>query len=374
MSLRNFPTVKDRRKFLENEINADLSQLVSPLLEENASVHCENLIGSTQIPLGVAGPVTINSLERFIPLATTEGALVASVSRGCKAITLSGGATSFSVNHGQTRGPVFRTENIEQGIYLKNWIVKNVALIAKKAQSTSNHISYKGAKVKIIGNYTFVRFSFDTKDAMGMNMVTIATEAIAELIEEKTKIKCIATAGNFDTDKKPSYMNAINGRGFEVWSEAVITKKVLKEVLHTTAKDLYDVWIAKCMIGSYAAGSLGFNSHFANMVAAIFIATGQDPAHVVEGSNGITTCEVKGSDLYISVNLPSLLVGTVGGGTALPSQKTALSIMKITSNTKSPMFAEIVAAGVLAGELSLLASITTRTLGKAHQALGRKKV
>ncbi len=232
MSLRNFPTVKERRKFLESEINADLSQLVSPLLEENAYVHCENLIGSTQVPLGVAGPMTVNSVQRYIPLATTEGALVASVSRGCKAISLSGGANSFSINHGQTRGPVFRTENVERGMYLKNWIEKNIPLITKKAQSTSSHITYKRAKIKIIGGYTFVRFSYDTKDAMGMNMVTIATEAIAELIEEKTNIRCIATAGNFDIDKKPSYINAINGRGFEVWSEAVISKKVLKEVFY----------------------------------------------------------------------------------------------------------------------------------------------
>ncbi len=350
----------------------DLAPLSSEL-EENESVHCENLIGSTQVPLGVAGPLLVKRKLVFVPLATTEGALVASVSRGAKAITQSGGSLSKIYYHGQTRGPVFSTKSIEDGANLKKWIDSNSKLLQKEAAKTSNHIEYKGAKIKNLSPYTFVRFAFDTKDAMGMNMVTIATEAIASIIEKKTGFKCISVAGNFDTDKKASWLNLIEGRGFEVWAECTVSKKVLSSILHTTANDVYKTWLSKCMLGSYASGSLGYNSHFANIIAAIFIATGQDPAHVVEGSSGITICEVRKEDLFISVNIPSVLVGTVGGGTVLPSQESALKIMGINSKTSSKVLAEYIASAVLAGELSLLASLTTRTLGTAHKKLGRKK-
>ena len=372
MSLRDFLSPEERRKFLETEKKIDLSSLKSDL-EKNSSVHCENLIGAVSVPLGIAGPLTVNKTKIYIPLATTEGALVASVSRGAKAISQSGGAKVKTFYHGQTRGPVFLTHEIEKGLLMKSWIESNNPAIKKAASDTSKHIVYLGAKVKTIGQYTFVRFSFDTKNAMGMNMVTIATEAIARLIETKTKIPCIAVAGNFDIDKKPSWLNVIEGRGYEVWAEAVISKKILNEVLHAHASDIYKTWVAKCMVGSFASGSLGFNAHFANITAGIFIATGQDPAHVSESSMGITTCEERKDDLFVSINIPSLQIGTVGGGTVLPSQKNSFEIMGITPKTSPSFFAECIGGAVLAGELSLLASLTTRTLGSAHEELGRKK-
>lgn len=374
VSLRNFPSAKKRREHLEDELKASLSVLGSPIFEDDDLVHCENLIGSTQVPLGVAGPIVFGKSLFYIPLATTEGALVASVSRGCKALVLSNGVITTSIYHGQTRGPVFETQSIEKGLILQKWIEVNTKLLQKEAEKTSGHILYKSAKIKNLGTHTYIRFSFDTKDAMGMNMVTIATEAMVELIEKETKIKCLSVAGNFDIDKKASWLNTIEGRGFEVWAEGIVPEKVLKEVLHTTASSVYKTWIAKCMLGSYAAGALGFNSHFANVVAAIFIATGQDPAHVVEGSSGITICEVRGDDLYISINMPSLLVGTVGGGTVLPSQTAALSIMGVTNKSSSKEFAQKIGIAVLSGELSLLSALSTRTLGAAHKKLGRKKI
>lgn len=325
------------------------------------------------MPIGVAGPLLVNKKHVYIPLATTEGALVASVSRGAKALSLSHGVISKSLYHGTTRGPVFETNSVEKGLMLKEWINTNKTLIAKEAAKTSGHILYKSAKVKIIGGNTFIRFVFDTDNAMGMNMVTIATESIVKLIEKKTKIICLAVAGNFDLDKKPSWLNQIEGRGFEVWAEGTISKDVLHEVLHTNAKDFYKTWFSKCMLGSYASGSMGFNSHFANVVAGIFIATGQDPAHVVEASQGITTCEVRGENLFISINMPSLMVGTVGGGTVLPTQKASLGIMGITPKTSSKVIAEYIGGAVLAGELSLIAALCTRTLGTAHKRLGRRK-
>lgn len=369
--MRDFTTPEKRREFLQKELDIEMSTFSNESIENNSSVHCENLIGAIQIPLGVAGPVLHQGKKVYIPLATTEGALVASVSRGCKALTHSGGVSTSVILHGQTRGPVFKTSGINGGTALKKWIESNSRAISEAANLTSSHISYLGAKVKIIGDLVFVRLSFDTKDAMGMNMVTLATEEIVKVIEKKTQAKCLAVAGNYDIDKKPAFINSIDGRGFEVLAECEISERVLKEVLHSDAKKIFDIWLAKCMIGSYASGSLGYNSHFANIVAAIYIATGQDAAHVVEGSNGITICELRGKNLYISVNMPSVLVGTVGGGTALPTQRKALEMMGIKNSTKSKVFAQMVACGVLAGELSLLASLSTKTLGQAHKKLGR---
>jgi hydroxymethylglutaryl-CoA reductase (NADPH) len=218
----------------------------------------------------------------------------------------------------------------------------------------------------------FVRFSFDTEDAMGMNMVTIAAEAMSELIEKETGAKCLSVAGNFDIDKKPAWLNFINNRGFPVWAEAVIKKEIVKDVLKTTSEKIFDVWLAKCMIGSAMSGSLGFNSHYANIIAALFIATGQDPAHVVEGSMGITTAKVlPQGDLYIAIYVPSLIIGTVGGGTALATQLEALRILGCAGDGKVEKFAEIIGGAVLAGELSLLASLSEGSLSTAHKKLAR---
>ncbi|MCR4263776.1 MAG: hypothetical protein NUV98_03610 [Candidatus Roizmanbacteria bacterium] len=182
----------------------------------------------------------------------------------------------------------------------------------------------------------------------------------------------MAIAGNFDIDKKPAVLNSISGRGKRVWAEVLFPKNIVSSVLKTTPDKIEKVWKAKCMIGSALSGSIGFNAQYANIVAAIFIATGQDPAHVVEGSNGITTVEIqKNGDLYCSVYLPSLMVGTVGGGTGLATQKEALSIMGVSGNGKAQEFAEIIAGTVLAGEISLLASLAEGSLARAHETLAR---
>lgn len=375
MSLRDFPTAKKRRQFLEKELDLELQNIESLEIEENENVHCENLIGASKIPLGVAGPLLVLSGAKkekvYYPLATTEGALVASINRGCKAISESGGASVDFINHGQTRGPVFSTGNITKGIELKSWIEKNGKSIQKEAAKTSTHIKYLGAKVKIIGSLAFVRFSFSTGNAMGMNMVTLATEKISVLIEKELNIKLISVAGNFDNDKKASFLNSIEGRGFEVFAECILKGKVLDKILHTNAEKIFNVWLSKNMVGSYAAGSISYNSHFANIIAAIFIATGQDAAHVVEGSSGIFYCEVRKNDLYISVNLPSVLVGTIGGGTTLPTQQKCLEIMGIEKTSPSSSLATKIAGAVLAGELSLLSSLSIGSLGVSHKKLGR---
>ncbi len=387
MNLRNYKIVKDRRTALEKETGISLSDIGSFTLDESvaSSRNCENMIGAAQIPMGVAGPLAIKNLKLkiknyFVPLATTEGALVASVNRGCKAITASGGATVDSFRIGTTRGPVFHTTGYEQNVKLYEFIQHNFSLLKSIAAETSHHIALLSATSRAIGRYQFVRFAFDTADAMGMNMATIATDKLASYIEEKTGAVCVSLSGNYCVDKKPSWQNFVRGRGMEVWAEVVLKREVLEQTLKTTAPAVYNVWLAKCMIGSAASGSMGYNAQYANVIAAMFAATGQDLAHVGEGSLGITTCEVVGEDLYVSVYLPDLMVGTVGGGTGLATQKEALELLGVAGGSpagengkNSQQFAEIVGAAVLAGEISLLSSLEEGTLAKAHERLARGK-
>ena len=373
MNLKDFKTAEERRKFLEKKMKIKLESISKLLLDDEKTVHCENLIGATTIPLGVAGPLKINSInidnQFYIPLATTEGALVASVNRGCKAINLSGGANILIEKVGTTRGPVFETSGIKESAILKNWLDKNINLLEKEAEKTSSHLKLIKLEARIVGRYVYIRFYFDTENAMGMNMVTFATNAISYFIEEKTKAKCLAVSGNFCIDKKPAWLNFILGRGLKVSAEVTINKQVVEQVLKTTPDKFFDVWLAKCMIGSAISGSLGFNSHFANVVAAFFAATGQDLAHVVEGSMGITTCKVlKNGDLYVSVYLPAVMIGIIGGGTKLKVKQEALSIIGVKTSSE---LAEVLAGAVLAGEISLLSSLSEGSLTKAHKNLGR---
>ncbi|KKP36380.1 MAG: 3-hydroxy-3-methylglutaryl Coenzyme A reductase, partial [Candidatus Roizmanbacteria bacterium GW2011_GWA2_32_13] len=197
----------------------------------------------------------------------------------------------------------------------------------------------------------------------------IATDSINRLIETKTKIKCLSVSGNFCIDKKPAWLNFISGRGKRVWAEVILKKEVVKEVLKTTPESFFEVWLAKCMIGSAMSGSLGFNAHFANIVAAFFASTGQDLAHAVEGSMGVTTSKVlKNGDLYVSVYLPAVMVGTVGGGTKLKTKQEALSIIGAKNSIE---LAEVLGGAVLAGEISLLASLAEGSLAETHEKLGR---
>ena len=377
IKLKDFTDAKTRREFLEKKFDISLENIAkfSFAEEDTANRNIENLIGAAQIPLGVAGPVKLKTKNSklgtyYIPLATTEGALVASISRGCKVIESSGGAKVFVENVGMSRGPVFKCKSLQECMETEAWIEENLKSLAKLAESTSSHLKLLKAEYKVVSKNLFVRLSFDTEDAMGMNMVTIATEVIVQEIEKKTNARCVSLAGNFDVDKKPSWLNFIEGRGKKIWAEVVVPKKVVSETLKTTPEKIVEVVKSKTHLGSIMSGSLGFNSHFANIIAAIFIATGQDPAHVVEGSMGVTDSEVeKNGDLYFSIYLPSLIVGVVGGGTSLPTQKEALKILGVKNSVE---FSGVIAHAILAGELSLIASLAQGSLATAHQKLGRK--
>ncbi len=374
MNLRDYRTAQERNDAVAETAGITLPTIKTALHEDESTVTCENLIGAVTVPLGVAGPIKLQGSEAnkeyYLPLATTEGALVASVSRGCKAINEGGGANVDAYSVGVSRGPVFYTGSLAQSQKVYRWIKDNESRIAEIAKGTSSHLKFKKVFAKSLPNYVFTRFQYDTGEAMGMNMVTIATQKVAEEIEQATGAMCLAVAGNFDIDKKPAWLNSIQCRGKEAWADAVIPKATVESVLKTTSEAVFETWLAKCMLGSAMSGSLGFNCHFANVVAALYIATGQDPAHVVEGSQGITTTKVlSNGDLYVSVYLPAVLVGTVGGGLKLKTQTEARSILAVASSLE---LAEVVAGAVLAGELSLLASISAHTLASSHKQLGRK--
>jgi len=373
--LSDIATAQERRQSLEENGGISLNAVGSALsTSDEKNAHCENMIGAISIPLGIAGPISIINEKKeiknaYIPLATTEGALVASVSRGCKAVTTAGGANTYVEHIGTTRGPVFETAGLAQSVAFKKWLEIHEAEITQTANETSSHLKYLKIDIQIIGRLVYLRLYFDTDQAMGMNMVTIATNAICAFIEANTDAICISIAGNFDVDKKPAWMNSIAGRGRKIWADVQINQDIVCEILKTTPSELYEVWLSKCMVGSAISGSMGFNCHFANIVAAFFAATGQDLAHVVEGSMGITTTKVlPNGALYMSVYLPSIMVGMIGGGTHLETQFQA---RQITGTKTTDELAQVLAAAVLAGELSLLASLAEGSLSKVHKKLGR---
>lgn len=387
MNLRSHKTVKTRREAVEKELGVSLRNIGTYSLDDAVAStrNCENMIGAAQVPIGVAGPLRLararsgqaHQKQCYIPLATTEGALVASVNRGCKAITQSGGCIVDSYRVGATRGPVFKVAGLIENDKLNTFLQDHFGDLQEIARDTSRHLTLTKFFSRGLGKYRYVRFVFDTQDAMGMNMATIATDDLVTFIENGTGAQCVSIAGNYDVDKKPSWLNMIEGRGIKAWAEVTIPMRVLRDTLKTTAKAMYEVWLAKCMIGSAMSGSMGFNAHFANVIAALFLATGQDLGHVGECSTGVTTMEVVDrNDLYVSVYLPDLMVGTVGGGTGLATQKEALELLGVAGGNEgknAQRLAEIVAAVVLAGEISLLSSLEEGTLAKAHERLGRGK-
>ncbi len=367
-----------RRKFMETVSGTGLENIskYSLDMEEAMKKNIENPIGTIQIPVGVAGPLKVNGEhaqgDYYVPLATSEGALVASVNRGCSVITQSGGATVRIIDDKMTRAPVIKTDSVADALNIKKWIGENFQDLKETAESTTRHGKLiKIDPVIVVGRYVYPRFVFSTGDSMGMNMVTIATDTALDLLVEKTGAHVIALSGNVCVDKKPSALNLVEGRGKSLIAEIVVPRKIVEKKLKTTPAAIEEVNVSKNLIGSAIAGSMGFNAQYANMIGAIFLATGQDEAHIVEGSLGITTAEDKDGDLYFSVTLPDVPIATFGGGTRLETAQECLNIMGVLGSGKVQEFAEIVAATVLAGELSLLGALAAGHLARAHKDLGR---
>ncbi|MGZ7134780.1 MAG: hydroxymethylglutaryl-CoA reductase (NADPH) [Methanobacterium sp.] len=368
-----------RRKFAEEINGVELKNIsnYSINMELASKKNIENPIGTIQIPLGIAGPLKVNGDhakgEYYVPLATSEGALVASVNRGSSVISEAGGVIAKIIGDKMARAPVLKAKSVSDALEIKAWIDEHFKELKKAAEVTTRHGKLiKIDPILIVGKYVYPRFIFTTGDSMGMNMVTIATEAALNLLTYKTGAHLIALSGNACVDKKPSSLNLIEGRGKSVVAEIIVPRKIVKNKLKTTPEAIVEVNTAKNLVGSAISGSMGFNAHYANMIGAIFLATGQDEAHIVEGSIGITTAMVEDNgDLYFAVTLPDVPVATIGGGTSIETARECLEIMDAYGNGKVHKFAEIVAGTVLAGELSLMGALAAGHLARAHKDLGR---
>ncbi|KAI7740583.1 hypothetical protein M8C21_015299 [Ambrosia artemisiifolia] len=344
---------------------------------------CEMAIGYVQIPVGIAGPLLLNGGEYMVPMATTEGCLVASTNRGCKAVFSSGGATAVLLKDGMTRAPVVRFGTVARAATVKFFLEDrvNFETLSIVFNKSSRFARLQSIQCSIAGRNLYIRFTCSTGDAMGMNMVSKGVQNVLDFLHiEFPDMDVIGISGNFCSDKKPSAVNWIEGRGKSVVCESVITEEVVRKVLKTTVPALVELNMLKNLAGSAIAGSLGgFNAHAANIVSAIFIATGQDPAQNVESSHCITMMEAVngGKDLHISVTMPAIEVGTVGGGTQLASQAACLNLLGVKGASKeSPgsnarLLATIVAGSVLAGELSLMSAISAGQLVKSHMKYNR---
>ena len=386
MDLRNFPNdfdaeqrVSKRRSLIEEELQVSLSALqLSPEQIGHADEqNCEHMFGAVPVPVGLAGPLSIHYgsgevCNTYVPLATTEGALVASVNRGCKAISNSGEVHTSSRYVGITRSLAFESTD---GNDIQNSIQHLEPEWKKVAEATSAHLKIISYEIDRKDDVVFLTIAADTDEAMGMNMVTIAAHAIGMFLSEKLEVEFLTVAGNVDSDKKPSTRSKKMGRGYRVKAEAFLSEEVIGTVLKTDVDALLKTARAKLEIGSAVAGALGANLQVANVVAAIYLATGQVVAHVVEGSLADTRVSKSGTGVRVETELSSLLVGVRGGGTQLPAQKQCLDLLLHKKTTLKPtaQLCESIGAAVLAGEVSLLAALSANALASAHRNLARKK-
>lgn len=343
---------------------------------------CEMPVGYVQIPVGIAGPLLLDGREYSVPMATTEGCLVASTNRGCKAIHLSGGAFSVLMKDAMSRAPVVKFPSVRRAalamFYLQD--PAHFKRLSRIFDKSSRFARLQSITCSISGRNLYPRFACGTGDAMGMNMVSKGVQNVLEFVKTKfPDMVVIGISGNCCSDKKASAINWIQGRGKHVVCEALIKGEIVKNVLKTSVEALVELHVLKNLTGSAMAGSLGgFNAHASNIVSAVFIATGQDPAQNVESSHCITQFEAEGDDLHISVSMPCIEVGTVGGGTQLASQSACLNLLGVKGSSdeeeagsNAKQLARIIAGSVLAGELSLMSAIAAGQLVKSHMKYNR---
>jgi hydroxymethylglutaryl-CoA reductase (NADPH) len=339
----------------------------------------ENFIGTVKVPVGLAGPLRVNGLyaqgDYYIPLATTEAALVASYHRGSLMISEAGGCTTILLSEGVSRAPGFAFESLpEVGIFVK-WCLENMERMKEAAESTTKHGKLKDMQITIEGNHVYLIFEYSTGDASGQNMVTICTEAVLNYIAENCplKPKHYFIEANMSGDKKASTQSFHTVRGKKVTAEVVLSAELLHKYMHTTPEKMVKLWYMTAL-GGVLSGTIGVQGHYANGLAALYLACGQDVACVAESAVGITRFELKEDrQLYVSVTLPNLMVGSVGGGTGLPSQQANLQILGLAGTGKAKALAEVCAALALAGELSINGAISAHHFTRAHKRLARGK-
>lgn len=374
--------LEKRMRYLREKTGRDYPNVFNSVFAGSPSLvngNCENIIGSAQVPLGIAGPLCVLGTEArgdfFVPLATTEGALIASYHRGAKAGRMCGGFTSVCFLEGVQRSPLFRfTDMGKMGQFLI-FAIESSDQFQNVVSEKSKHAKIQDVKYNIEGNQLTMNIEFYTGDAAGQNMVTICTNAICLWLVEHAPVKpeIWFIESNYSGDKKAAAVSFAHVRGKKVSSEIHLRREVVEKVLRCRPEDMVQYWQSSTL-GVVQSGSIGAQGHVANGLTALFIATGQDVACVSEASVGITRMELtEDGGVYASVTLPNLIVGTLGGGTYLPTQKECLEMLDCYGEGKARKFAEICGALCLAGEISIAAAIASSQFVQAHAKFGRKK-
>lgn len=337
----------------------------------------ENFIGTVKVPIGVAGPLRVRGIfaqgDFYVPLATTEAALVASYSRGAVLITEVGGASAMLLNEGVSRSPGFAFVSLEEAGRFVAWILDQREAIRQAAEETTRFGKLIDIQISVEGNHVYLILVYTTGDAAGQNMATIATEAAVAWILNNTPVKPRVSyiEANFSGDKKASAMSLQTVRGKKVTAEVTISPELVQKRLHTSVEAMVD-YGRFATLGGILSGTLGIQGHYANGLAAMFIACGQDAACVAEAAIGTTRMEMtREGALYVSVTLPNLIVGSIGGGTKLPSQQACLGIMGLAGAGHARALAEVTAALCLAGEISIIGAICAGEFTRAHVRLAR---
>jgi len=368
-----------RRKFVKEQTNVEPNHVGQFSFEPTVMQgNIENFIGVAQVPIGLAGPILVNGEyakgEFFVPLATTEGTLVASYNRGMKLLRESGGVTTTIVDDAMQRAPVFVFSSAREARDFGVWIKENFDEIKEQAETTTSFGKLRDIQQFPASRFLYLRFNFTTGDAAGQNMVTKATQAACNWIQSNyPNIERYQLEGSFATDKKTSWVNTLNTRGKKVIAEAKIPAEKLKEIMHVSVEQIFAARLVS-QFGGFLAGVNNNGAHSANGITAIFIACGQDVANVAESSAAAVYAEItKNGDYYFSITLPSLIVATYGGGTGLPTQLECLEIMECYGAGKVKKFAEIIAATVLCGELSLGTAVIADEWVSSHERLGRNR-
>jgi len=367
-----------RRDFIKAKTGADLNNVGRFSIDPKVLPgNVENFIGVIQMPVGVAGPLRINGEDAqgdfYIPLATTEGTLVASYSRGMRVINECGGVKTTVVEQFMQRAPAFLFDDARDARKFGQWVKDNFDGIKKAAESTTSVGKLIHIQQWSVAKTLYLRFNFTTGDAAGQNMVGKATLMACEWIKRAYPGSRYLLSGNMDTDKKHSHLNMLHTRGKRVIAEVVIKKEVLAAVMKVDTRNLAKATVL-ANTGAMMAGAAYNGPHSANGIASIFIATGQDEANVVESHAGLLSAELlDNDDFYMAVTLPSLIVATYGGGTGLPTQRECLEMMDCYGTGKANKFAEIVAATVLAGDISLGCAVIAGDWVSSHDQLGRNR-
>lgn len=338
----------------------------------------ENFIGVAQVPMGLVGPLRVNgehaSGDFYVPMATSEGTLIASYNRGAQLLRESGGATVTVVDDAMQRAPVFIFDDARQAREFGVWVEQNFEQIAEQAESTTKSGKLRNIQQFAAARMRYLRFNFTTGDAAGQNMVGKATFVACEwIVANYPSIKRYMLSGAMDTDKKHSQLNTLYSRGKRVIAEVTIPSGLLEKTMNVSPQALYKARSIN-QVGSFMAGSNNTGAHSANGITAAFIATGQDVANVAESSAAVVYADLdEQGDYYLSITIPSLIVATHGGGTGLPTQQECLKMLGCDGAGKVYKLAEIIGATVLAGEVSLMSAVLAGDWVTSHDALGRNR-